>query len=144
MPTPSTLPQLSRRFQAPLGVLIGDPLALGVRRRTRSDTFYLHLAQSGGLLRLLRHLLPGRSPETSFETVVDHDERASVACALTALCVGAGDYAAVGNEDGWIILPPAALIQPWAWNILTENACVGDLEWRESSPADLIGCTCMP
>ena len=120
-----------------LGVLIRDPLALGVRRRTRSDSFYLHLAKSGGLLSLLKYLLPGRSPEKSFETVMDHDERASVACALTALCVAAGDYAAVGNEDGWIILPPPALIQTWAWKILTENARAGGLEWRGSSPADL-------
>ena len=117
-----------------LGVLIRDPLALGVRRRTRSDTFYFDLAHSGGLLQLLRHLLPGRSLETSFETVVDHDECASVACALTALCVAAGDYTAVGNGDGWIILPPAALIQHWAWNILTANAKEGGLEWSGSAP----------
>jgi hypothetical protein len=117
-----------------LGVLISNPLALRVHRRTRSDTFYRHLAQLGGLLRLLQHLLPGRSPEKSFDTVVDHDERASVVCALTALCIAAGDYAAVGNEDGWIVLPPPALIQDWAWKILTQNARGGGLEWSGSSP----------
>ena len=117
-----------------LGMLISNPLALQVHRRTRSDTFYVHLAQSDALLSLLRYLLPGRSPESSFESVVDHDERASVVCALTSLCVAAGDYAAVGNEDGWIVLPPPALIQNWAWKILTENARGGGLEWSGSSP----------
>jgi hypothetical protein len=118
-----------------LGVLISNPLALRVHRRIRSDTFYRHLAQSGGLLRLLQYLLPRRSPEKSFDAVVDHDERASVVCTLTALCVAAGDYTAVGNEDGWIVLPPPALIQNWAWKILTENARGEGLEWSGSFPA---------
>jgi len=117
-----------------LGVLISNPLALQVHRRTRSDTFYVHLAQSNALLRLLRYLLPGRTPERSFESVVDHDERASVVCALTALCVAAGDYSVVGNGDGWIVLPPPALIQNWAWKILLENARGGGLGWSGSSP----------
>ena len=116
-----------------LGVLISNPLALQVHRRTRSDTFYVHLAQSNALLRLLRYLLPGRTPERSFESVVDHDERASVVCALTALCVAAGDYSAVGNGDGWIVLPPPALIQNWAWKILMENARGGGLGWSGRS-----------
>jgi hypothetical protein len=121
-----------------LGVLISEPLGLRVRRRTRSDIFYFYLAQSGGLLRLVQYLLPGRFPEKSFDTVIDHDERASVVCALTALCIAAGDYTAVGNDDGWIALPPAALIQSWAWKILSDNAREGGLEWRGSSPASSV------
>ena len=34
--------------------------------------------------------------------------------ALTALCVAAGDFTTVGDENGWIILPPRAFIQRWA------------------------------
>jgi hypothetical protein len=117
-----------------LGVLISNPLALQVHRRTCSDTFYVHLAQSDALPRLLRYLLPGRSPARPFESVANHDERASVVCALTALCVAVGDYAAVGNGDGWIVLPPPALIQNWAWKILKENAQGGGLGWTGSSP----------
>lgn len=117
-----------------LGVLIENPASVLVHRRTRSDEFSRHLDRSGGLRRLLEHLLPDRSQGKSFDTVVDHDETASVACALTALCVAAGDYTAVGNEDGWIFLPPPALIQPWAWIILANNAREGGLEWRGSSP----------
>jgi len=112
-----------------LGLLIEAPLSLKVRRGDRSDTFYDHLARSGGLLKL-----PGRRPDKPFRAVVNHDDRAAVVCALTALCVVAGDYTVVGNEDGWIVLPPPSLIQSWAWKKLNENAQEGGLEWRGGSP----------
>ena len=117
-----------------LGVLIEEPERLSVNRASRSDNFYCYLARSGGLLKLVQRLLPGRSLATSFEIVTHHDERAAVVCALTALCVTAGDYTVVGdNEDGWIVLPPRSLIRPWAWNMLSENAKHAGLDFRPNS-----------
>jgi hypothetical protein len=105
-----------------LGLLIDDPVALNARRGDRSDTFYLHLAASGGTARLLRHLLSNRSLRDPLTTVTNHDDRAALVCALTALCVAAGDYTAVGDEDGWIVLPPASLQPAWARALLQQNA----------------------
>jgi hypothetical protein len=118
-----------------LGVLIAEPETLSVNRGSRSDKFYCYLAQSGGLLKLLQRLLPGRSLATSFEMVTHHDERAAVVCALTALCVTAGDYTVVGDYvDGWIVLPAPSPIRPWAWNMLSENAKhSGGLDFRPNS-----------
>lgn len=103
-----------------LGMLIADPEALAATRANRSDRFYRHLAQAGVLDAVLAHLLPGRSAP-AFDAVTDHDERAALICALTALGVAAGDYAVVGDEQGWIVLPPPALIQPWALAQLAAN-----------------------
>jgi hypothetical protein len=50
----------------------------------------------------------------TLEGVVNHDDRAALVCAATALCVASGDYTAVGGQDGWIILPPLVFIKPWA------------------------------
>lgn len=109
-----------------LGVLIAEPRQLNARRGDRSDTFYQHLSNSGGLQALLERLLPGRAP-APFELVANHDDRAAVVCALSALCVAAGDYTVVGDEDGWVVLPPRALIQDWAWELLNANAAPGEL-----------------
>jgi predicted RNase H-like nuclease len=44
-----------------------------------------------------------------------HDERAALICALTAVCVWRGRYTAVGDaEGGWFLLPPWDLWQQWA------------------------------
>ena len=120
-----------------LGLLIESPLGLHTRRGDRSDTFYVHLAQSGGLLRLLQQVLPGRHAIfPAFEMITNHDDRAAVVCALTALCIAARDYTVVGDRDGWIVLPPSSLIQPWAWSMLRENAQNGGLEWCGSLPSN--------
>jgi hypothetical protein len=116
-----------------LGLLIEEPASLQVRRSNRSDNFYVHLAKTEGLSQLVRWLLPDRQLTRSLNTITNHDERASLVCALTALCVAAGDYSAVGDADGWIILPPASLIQKWAWKILSENAVDGGLDCRPLS-----------
>lgn len=109
-----------------LGMLIEEPAALGARRHDRSDLFYRHLAQSGVLDALAAHLLPGRAAARSFASVTNHDDRAALVCALTALGVAKGDYRAVGDEaDGWIILPPPVMIHPWAHTILTRNEADG-------------------
>lgn len=106
-----------------LGLMIEDPAALNARRGDRSDTFYQHLVQTGGLEGLLDHLLPGRALVASMASITNHDDRAALTCALTALCVAAGRYTAVGDsEDGWIILPPLDLMPAWACALLRQNA----------------------
>jgi hypothetical protein len=104
-----------------LGLMIADPRSIAVRRKNRSDLFYEHLEQAGTLARLTAHLLPGRTA-TPFATVTNHDDRAALICALTALCVAADDYTAVGDAQGWIILPPAAFIATDAMADLVANA----------------------
>jgi Protein of unknown function (DUF429) len=115
-----------------LGVTIEDPSVLAARRHNRSDLFFLHCCQRGTFGRLIDDLLPGRQARDPAK-LTDHDERAAFVCALTALCVAANDYTAVGDHDGWIILPPVALLQPWAKDDLEANA-------REEAPA---GCSAL-
>lgn len=89
-----------------LGVMIDDPLQVRVGRRKRSDFFYRHLVAGETLQNLIRFCLPGRVIINDLADVTNHDDRAAVVCALTALCVARGDYTAVGDHQGWIILPP--------------------------------------
>jgi hypothetical protein len=118
-----------------LGLLIADPISLQARRRGRSDIFYSHLVECGGLISLLQYLLPNRSLQASLEAVTNHDDRAALVCALTALCVAAGDYTVVGDVvDGWIVLPPPSLIQSWGWSKLVENSEGTGLEWTGIAP----------
>jgi Protein of unknown function (DUF429) len=105
-----------------LGVLLDDPSTLAARRHNRSDLFFLHCCERATLDRLIGHLLPGRRQARPPTELTDHDERAAFVCALTALCVATDDYTAVGDDDGWIILPPYALLQPWAREDLHANA----------------------
>jgi hypothetical protein len=113
-----------------LGVLLAEPAAVAARRADRSDTFYRALVAHGALTGLLAHLLPGRSLDLPLAGVTNHDDRAALVCALTALCVSAGDFTAVGDADGWIILPPRRCVQNWAWADLVANA-------REERPGSL-------
>jgi hypothetical protein len=105
-----------------MGVMLEDPSSLSARRGDRSDSFFQHLARNGGFQRLLERLLPGRSVPAAFETVTNHDDRAALVCAFTSLAVAANDYVAVGDADGWIILPPLPLVQAWALADLQANA----------------------
>jgi hypothetical protein len=58
-------------------------------------------------------------------------------CVLTALCVVARQFVAVGNNDGWIILPPLPFIQPAQWELLRLNqAKQGDAAIHVSSGVD--------
>jgi len=117
-----------------LGLLIDNPKSLSVKRGNRSDIFYQHLVQTGGLHTLAEYILPGRRLVTSFDDILNHDDRAAVVCALTALCVAAKEYTTVGDwDDGWIFLPPPNLIKMWAWPMLMKNALSGGLEWRSTA-----------
>ena len=104
-----------------LGVLLPDPTGLKTRRRASSDVFYETLSSLGILNGLIQELLPARSVSFDFEEFRNHDDRAAIVCALSSLCVAAGRYTAVGDNDGWIILPPFDWIAPWAHEIFVTN-----------------------
>jgi len=105
-----------------LGVMIEAPKALNARRSDRSDIFFQFLAGAEVLQRLIAYCLPGRLMSQHPSAVTNHDDRAALVCALTALCVAARDYTAAGDEDGWIILPPSSFVQGWAMDALRANA----------------------
>lgn len=86
-----------------------------------SDRFYVEACLGGRFEKLLETILPGRGGP-DLRSLTHHDDRAGLVCALTALSVAARDYVAVGDEDGYIILPPATLVQEWAHRTLQANA----------------------
>jgi hypothetical protein len=91
-----------------LGVLCDESAypAEPTYKRKWTDSLY-HLVQNK-LEWLLRELLPGRNINGDWD-LADHEEIAAFTCALTALCVAAGRFTAVGSPaDGYIILPPRA------------------------------------
>lgn len=113
-----------------LGVMLADPVTITARRGDRSDTFFKYLHASGIMQSLLEYLLPGRAVVVPLSGVMNHDDRAALVCAFTALAVAAGDFTAVGDADGWIVLPPRRFVQDWAWTDLEINA-------REEQPGCL-------
>jgi len=98
-----------------LGVMIANPSDVAASRQDRSDLFFQHLERDGTLGRLLSYLLPNRRPLRPIRDIRNHDDRAAFVCALTALAVAAQDFTAVGDDDGWIVLPPRRLVAEWAW-----------------------------
>jgi hypothetical protein len=105
-----------------LGVMLRDPASVIASRGDRSDVFFRSLTADGTLERLMAHLLPGRVPAASLDDVTNHDDRAALVCALTALCVASGEFTAAGDADGWMILPPYVFTQGWARVDLEVNA----------------------
>jgi hypothetical protein len=97
-----------------MGVMLDGPDWPVVRRNNRSDVFFEQLTSEGRLSALLALLLPCRRATQAFDAVRNHDDRAALICAMTALGVAAGQYVAVGDGLGWIVLPPAASMAPWA------------------------------
>ena len=104
-----------------LGLMISDPESIGAIRKNRSDKFFEALNSDGTFLSLLRYLLPGRRTLRDLGGVKNHDDRASLICAISALGVAVGKYCAVGGSNGWIILPPRTFIQQWAHDLLIKN-----------------------
>lgn len=105
-----------------LGLMLDAPEKVPVRRSNRSDRYFVQLTRDGTLLRLLEHCLPGRRPAVDLATITNHDDRAAFVCALTALGLVAGAFVAVGDGDGWIVLPPAPFIRPRRWALLAANS----------------------
>lgn len=75
------------------------------------------------LMRLIESLAPGRKLEAPLESVIDHDHRAALLCALAVLCADQDRYVLSGDPvDGDIILPPHGFwgpaqndaSEPWA------------------------------
>ncbi len=104
-----------------MAFMLPDPAPLARGRAGKSDRFFAALLAQGRLHSFIQHYLPSASCDNP-GTITHHDDRAALICALTALAVAAGDHSAVGNADGWIILPPRALMQPWAFARLLSNA----------------------
>jgi predicted nuclease with RNAse H fold len=113
-----------------LSVLLPDSafIELGPLRRKASDRFWEVAVREGYLERLLSILAPGVTHEQRFLGVTDHDHRAALVCALSALAVCRGRYVACGDPvDGDIVLPPREAWgagvngAPWAWKALEGN-----------------------
>ncbi len=99
-----------------------DERALPTLARDATDRYWDVLVdKSDRLLTLLAHLLPNRHLQNDLRRITDHEQRAGVVCALTALSVAMRDYVCVGDaEDGHIVLPPrsmwgSSLRGPGAW-----------------------------
>ncbi|MEZ5667614.1 MAG: hypothetical protein R3F55_09320 [Alphaproteobacteria bacterium] len=110
---------------------LGTMLDAGFRERgrARSDSYFVRLTgddRGCRLSRLVGALLPGRSLAFAPGILHNHDDRAALVCAVTALCVAQRRYTAVGDDQGWIVLPPrlagGAGMADWAWAILQANA----------------------
>ena len=65
-----------------LGLLIENPIALNARRGDRSDTFFCYLVETGGIERVVEHLLPGRRLAVPLASVTNHDDRAALGSGL--------------------------------------------------------------
>jgi hypothetical protein len=99
-----------------MGLLLSQPKK--GERQKRSDRYFEAVVAEGSLGRLLHEQLARRHSQQDLTSLTNHDDRAAFICALTALCVAAGDYTAAGDDDGWIILPPMHFIAPWAQPIV--------------------------
>ncbi len=90
------------------------------KRQSRNWTDILFPFVKHKLSCLVTTLLPDRTINRPFEAF-DHEAIAGLTCAVTALCMLAGTYTAVGSDsDGWIILPPAwAMGQGWNGTLKT-------------------------
>lgn len=76
------------------------------RHRRWTDTLFPGLAERAKLEALMTLLLPGHRVAGSWSAVTHHEDRAALACAVSALGVALGRHVAVGAADGWVVLPP--------------------------------------
>lgn len=108
-----------------LGLMLPEGDRESPGRGARSDAYFERLAARGRLDELCDMILPGRKLERPFTDVTNHDDRAGLVCALTALCVVSHSFTAVGDENGWIVLPPRHFIEPDLWALLSANGRLG-------------------
>lgn len=107
-----------------LGVMLKHPASLNrPKNKQKSDIFFAHLAENRSLDQFVKKLLGDRKWSENIDEIKNHDDRAAFVCALTALCVVAGNFTAVGDDrGGWIILPPQWAFANWAWKAICETA----------------------
>jgi hypothetical protein len=105
-----------------MGLLLPEASIIAGKRSGKSDRYFKALTCGGGFAKLLQRLLPERTADYDIIAIKNHDDRAAFVCALTALAVAADDYTAVGDDDGWIILPPYDSIVPEFLCLLKSNA----------------------
>ncbi len=91
-----------------MGVML--PQAFATPRAQRSNLYFSALSGTDpfGLLALLCRLLPERCVLGDVVRIKNRDDRAAFVAALSALSVVAGQFSAVGDRFGHIILPPLA------------------------------------
>jgi hypothetical protein len=118
-----------------MGMMLDGPDWPVVRRGDRSDVYFELLAGQGRLAEQMALLLPGRRASQAFGEVRNHDDRAGLICAMTALGVAADCYVAVGDAEGRIVLPPAALLAPWAREALRQPELATFVTFRPIPPA---------
>jgi hypothetical protein len=93
--------------------------------RKKSDIYWKRLVAGYRVQKLLDFLLPGRCFANELREFTDHEHRAAIVCALTALTVAKGHAVGVGDpDDGDIFLPPKEL-----WGV----ASVGTEPWAEAA-----------
>ena len=109
-----------------LGVMIENPALLDYSKK-RSDRYFIHLAKNQCFEKLVQKLIGNRMWSQPLLEVVNHDDRAALVCAFTALCVATDEFTAVGDKkDGWIILPPRWMFADWAWTATLETASLDE------------------
>lgn len=107
-----------------LGALIPES-SLPELNRDASDRYWEVAITKGLLENFLQGFLPKRKLRSPLNNFDDHDHRAGVVCALTALCIAGGNFISVGDpEDGDIILPPASY-----WGKSAED----EISWMEKA-----------
>ena len=115
-----------------LSVLLPDADFRGLTlNRNASDVFWMVAVDLETYLhKLIESLAPGCELETPLESVVDHDHRAALLCALAVLCADQNRYVLSGDPiDGDIILPPhefwgpgsEGIGEPWAETALRKS-----------------------
>ena len=98
--------------------------------RDASDRYWETAVHGGYLDELLNALIPGEIRAFPPQKVSDHEKRAGIVCALTALSVARRRFVGVGDpEGGDIILPPAD-----AWGRSPEGVSWFERTLRENLP----------
>lgn len=103
-----------------LGVMLNgqiiDAAIENINRGEKFDIFF-QLCNEHGHFNALQFHLGWNYPEfwQSFPVTINHDERAALVCAATAVCAHQGNYVAVGDmAGGYFFLPPWPLWNQWA------------------------------
>ena len=112
-----------------LGVLLPDKDFSSLHLyRDASDRFWEIAIRERYLNKLIDAMAPQVTLKCPLSSVVDHDHRAALICALAVLCVARNRYVAIGDPvDGDIILPPDECWgegpdgEPWAEATLRHN-----------------------